>query len=233
MGGIETAAARRVSTGRLFGWLAFVAVLATLNYVARFTTDPPEERDTLYQWSSFVGGVFLFGIILGITIALAARGPARTLLALRLPRKGWARALGLAAALLVATFAAAALLEPFLEAGEEQGLTPEGWDPDRAAPFFANALLVGALVPIVEELSFRGLGFSLLSSLGRWPAIVAVGVLFGLAHGLVNALPLLALFGMALAWLRDRTDSVFPCIVLHAAFNSLALIASVTVAGGT
>ena len=36
---------------------------------------------------------------------------------------------------------------------------------------------------------FRGLGYSLLEPFGRWAAIVVVGVVFGLAHGLIEALP--------------------------------------------
>jgi membrane protease YdiL (CAAX protease family) len=85
------------------------------------------------------------------------------------------------------------------------------------------------MAPLTEELTFRGLGFSLLERYGTWLAIVVVGVTFGLAHGLVQALPELALFGCALAWLRARTGSVLPGMLLHAVFNALALIAAVTI----
>ena len=47
-------------------------------------------------------------------------------------------------------------------------------------------------------------------------------------HGLVEALPVLAAFGMLLAWLRAKTGSVIPGIVVHSLFNSIALIAAVT-----
>ena len=40
----------------------------------------------------------------------------------------------------------------------------------------------------------------------------------------------LALFGCALAWLRARTDSVFPGMLVHATFNATALIVVVLVA---
>jgi membrane protease YdiL (CAAX protease family) len=63
-----------------------------------------------------------------------------------------------------------------------------------------------------------------LGFLGRWPSIVLVGVAFGLAHGLVEALLVLVPFGMALAWLRDRTNSVVPGMFVHAFFNGAALI---------
>ena len=84
-------------------------------------------------------------------------------------------------------------------------------------------------MPFVEELTFRGLGYGLLERFGRWPAIIAVGLLFGLAHGLVVSLPILAVFGGALAWIRSQTRSVVPGMVLHGTFNLIALVAAVTV----
>jgi hypothetical protein len=86
-------------------------------------------------------------------------------------------------------------------------------------------------VPFVEELTFRGLGFSLLSRFGTLPAILLVGLLFGLSHGLFVSLPILVVFGCALAWVRSRTDSVYPGMVLHGTFNLIALIAAVTIKG--
>lgn len=217
------------SNGRLAGWLTFVGLFTTLSYAGRFLADAEPERDFVYRWSSAVASLVQYGFILGIIMLIAARGPARELFALRRPRD-WRRALGLMALILVGILVVGGILDPFLEAGEEQGLTPEGWDGDRALPFAVNFALIAGLVPVVEELTFRGLGYSLLQRFGPIVAILAVGILFGLAHGLVRALPILAAFGIALAWLRSRTDSVLPCILLHAAFNAFALVASVTLA---
>jgi hypothetical protein len=70
----------------------------------------------------------------------------------------------------------------------------------------------------------------LLFPYGKWTAILATGVLFGLAHGLLIALPVLVVFGIAVAWVRFRTGSVYPGMILHGTFNGVALIASVLVA---
>jgi membrane protease YdiL (CAAX protease family) len=51
---------------------------------------------------------------------------------------------------------------------------------------------------------------------------------FGLAHGLLVALPVLSIFGAILAWLRFKTDSLYPSIILHGVFNGAALIAAVS-----
>ena len=120
------------------------------------------------------------------------------------------------------------ILDQFVDAGEEQGLVPEEWQPDRARQFAANAVVVAGVAPIVEELTYRGLGFSLLLRFGHPAAIVLVGIAFGLGHGLFVALPILIVFGIGLAFLRSRTGSVYPAILLHAAFNGMALALSVT-----
>jgi membrane protease YdiL (CAAX protease family) len=56
---------------------------------------------------------------------------------------------------------------------------------------------------------------------------VVVGIMFGLWHGLVEALPVLIIFGLGLAYLRSRTNSIYPGMILHATFNGAALILAV------
>jgi membrane protease YdiL (CAAX protease family) len=217
------------SSGRLVAWLVFVGVLTALNFASRFApTEEDDRRDVVYQWTFAIGGAIQFGIMLALTIWIAAGPGRRELLGLRRPRS-WPSALGLVLAGLVAVYASAALLEPVLHAGEEQGLTPEGWDSDRAGAFFGNAVVIVLMAPVVEELLFRGLGYALLLRFGRTAAILGSGMAFGLAHGLVGGFVILAGFGIVLSWLRDRTDSVVPCILLHAIFNGLALLAAVLV----
>ena len=72
---------------------------------------------------------------------------------------------------------------------------------------------------------------SLFLPYGAGVAILVTGVLFGAAHGLLVALPVLAVFGIVVGWLRVRTDSVYPPMLLHGTFNGLALLVSVSGAG--
>jgi membrane protease YdiL (CAAX protease family) len=118
-------------------------------------------------------------------------------------------------------------LGPFLHPGREQGITPPRWEPEHAAAYVGNGIVIAALVPLIEELTFRGLGFSLLRRYGEWTAILLTGLLFGLAHGLVNALPLLVAFGVGLGYLRSRVDSVYPGMVVHGLFNAASLVFAV------
>ena len=215
---------------RLAAWTGLVGLLAALNYAARFSgssSTSSNAHNDVYSYSTFAGGLIVYVIWLGAVLWIAAGR--RDLLALRLPRS-LPRAAGLAVAAVAAIYLIEAIVSviPLPESpGKEQGLTPTHWEPAHAGAFAANVVLYALVAPVVEELTFRGLGQSLLAFLGRWPSIVVVGISFGLAHGLVEALLVLVPFGIALAWLRDRTKSVYPGMIVHGLFNGVALAVAV------
>jgi hypothetical protein len=209
---------------RLLAWSLLVGLLIAVAYVGRATSGKPDPN-TMYEYSTAVGSVFLYAVILVLVLAIA--GFRRDLLALR-PPVSIGRALGVLLVALVAVQIVEYVYVVLTNLGNEQGLTPERWRPAHATAYVVNGIVICTVVPFVEELTYRGLGFSLLSRFGRWPAIVLVGLLFGLSHGLLASLPILALFGSALAWIRAVTRSVFPGMVLHAVFNAIALVAAVT-----
>jgi membrane protease YdiL (CAAX protease family) len=87
-------------------------------------------------------------------------------------------------------------------------------------------LIVCVLAPLGEEFLFRGFCFpALRPSLGVAGAALAVGLVFGAVH-LTTTPPVLlvplALFGVVLCLLRQKTGSLYPCIALHALNNSIA-----------
>jgi membrane protease YdiL (CAAX protease family) len=211
--------------GRLAGWLTLVGILAVLNYASRFTGGSSGGKSALYTYSAAVAGLVQLGIILGVVLWIAHGKPLREWLALRRP-SSLPLALGIAVAVLIGVFVVSALLAP-LHPGKEQGLVPQHWRPEFAGAFAFNFVVVALCAPVVEELTFRGLGYTLFSRYGQWTAIILVGLIFGLAHGLVDALPILAFFGMGLCYLRAKTASVYPGMVVHAAFNALVLSVAV------
>jgi len=223
---------RRV--GPLIAWLVFVGLLAVVAYAGRLSgAETPD--DVAYQWSSSILAFIQYWFFLAIIVAIAliSKMELRAAFALRAPRS-WPRALGLAVLALVVIYVAAFVYEQLLSlfgdwsATDEQGLVPSGWDSSRAAPFVAFFLVVTVLAPVVEELTYRGLGISVLEPWGAALAVVVTGVLFGAAHGLIVGLPILAFFGIVVGWLRVRTNSVLPGIMLHATFNGIALIAAIS-----
>ena len=206
---------------RLFAWIAFGALICAVAYASRFTEGTP-DRNALYKWTTAIGELFLFAVIIAVTLAIA--GSQRQLLALR-PPYSWRRALAVAIPVFIVVFFVITAMDQALHGSREQGLVPKHWEPSHASAFAANFVVVALIAPFAEELLFRGLGFSLLlPRLGPWPTIVAIGIAFGLYHGLVEALPELALFGAALAWLRWKTGSVFPGMLAHATFNTIGLL---------
>jgi membrane protease YdiL (CAAX protease family) len=228
MGAVVLGRVTEVPRSRLAGWAILVTALAALSYAANLADTGDTPDDLLYRWSSAVGGLVQSAIILAIVLFIA-RGLAPATLGLVRPAS-WAKAAGRVATALVSIWVIGAVLNVFLEAGKEQGLVPDGWDSGRAAPFVANFVVVAGVAPVVEELTYRGLGFAAVrDAFGNGAAVVVTALAFGLAHGLFIALPVLTIFGLILAWVRLTTGSIYPTIALHALFNGIALIAAVTV----
>jgi membrane protease YdiL (CAAX protease family) len=210
-----------VSRVRLICWVALVAAVSALEYSVRFSGSTTRNtRNDVYSYSAFAGGLIFYGLIFGVILVIALDRV--DLFALRRPAR---RAAQLAAGVLVATYVweLVVVALPIRNPGKEQGLTPTHWEPSHAGAFAANVVLLTIVAPAIEELTFRGVGQSLLRFTGRWPSILLIGVAFGLWHGLVQALLILIPFGVGLAYLRDRTRSVVPGMVVHALFNGAAL----------
>jgi membrane protease YdiL (CAAX protease family) len=212
-------------SGRLIAWLVLIGVQIALGYGSRATGGEP-DRDIVYHYSFAVSGLIQYAIILGIVL-LIARPDTRELLALRRPRSWWLAA-RTSLAVIVGIFILSAIIDQFLDPGREQGLTPTGWDSSRAAAFAVNFIVIAVVAPFVEEAEFRGLGYSAIAPYGSTLAIAGVGLAFGLVHGLLEGLPILVAFGAGLAYLRARTESLYPCVIVHALFNAIALTLSVT-----
>ena len=208
-------------------WLLLVGALAAIAYAGRAGGGDPAD-DALYRYETAFSGVVLYAILLGIAVVLGRGLPLRDYFALRRPAS-WPRALGLALGGYVAIFLGAGLLLQALDATDEQGLTPEAWDSSRAGAYAANFVAVAFVGPVVEELLYRGAGMSLFGALGAVPAVAITSVAFGLAHGLLLALAALVFFGVVTAFVRLRTHSVYPCMLVHSAFNATSLVVAVAV----
>ena len=219
-----------VNRARLAAWGGLVGLIAVLNYAARFSSSggsATSSENDVYRYSTFTGGLVLYAVWLGVVLLITR--DRFDLLCWRRPSR-WPRALqlagGVVAAIWIWELIVSALPLP-QSPGKEQALAPTHWEAAHAGAFAANCALFVVIAPLVEELTFRGAGQSLLAFLGRTPSILAVGVAFGLAHGLVEAELVLIPFGVLLAVLRDRTSSVFPGMLVHALFNGIALALAV------
>lgn len=212
--------------GALTAW----GLLATIQIVLSFagqsgSTQEDSTAQPIYHWTLAVSSLILYAILLGITWAIANGDRDGLANALGL-RRFAPRILGLAAGVVVLSIVIGAVLEPILHAGDKQGLTPDAYDSSRLAPLIVNSLVIVTLVPFAEELFFRGLGVRLLGPLGVLPAVVGTGLVFGLAHGIPEALPPLVVFGIGLAYVRWKADSVWPGVIAHGVYNAIGIAAA-------
>ena len=81
------------------------------------------------------------------------------------------------------------------------------------------------LVPLAEELFFRGLLFGWARAYLPGPLAIGVAALvFAAAHGSLTLLPPLTVVGIGLCWLYQTSDSLLPSAVAHALINATALL---------
>jgi membrane protease YdiL (CAAX protease family) len=100
----------------------------------------------------------------------------------------------------------------------------------KVAPLTTYATLFAAvfIAPFCEEVFFRGFVFpGLRNSMSVGWAILVSSLLFAIAHTDPGSFPVLFVIGLALAFLRLRTRSIWPCILLHMLNNSIAALAIV------
>ena len=115
---------------------------------------------------------------------------------------------------------------------------PVTWAEQYAYSPAATVLIVVVLVPIVEEVLFRGLVFGALRRRSRtvaWIASVALfmvysvwtfAVAYGDARYLILAFQYLPM-SLALTWCYDRGGSVWSAALLHAVLHAIMLIQAV------
>jgi membrane protease YdiL (CAAX protease family) len=100
----------------------------------------------------------------------------------------------------------------------------------KVAPLSTYATLFAAvfIAPFCEEVFFRGFVFpGLRQGMSLVWAIIISSLLFGVAHADPGSFAVLFVIGLALAFLRWRTQSIWPCMMLHMLNNGIAALAIV------
>jgi membrane protease YdiL (CAAX protease family) len=114
----------------------------------------------------------------------------------------------------------------------DQRLLEEG----RSAPITTYVTLFAAVfvAPFCEEVFFRSFVFmGLRNGMSLVWAIVLSALIFGAAHGDPGSFPVLFCIGLALAFMRWYTRSIWPGFILHAMNNGLSAILLVLAMHGT
>lgn len=206
----------------VWGVLAVFAV-STLGaaVVVAFDPDLESAAATITFQAIFAGSLFVVPLVLA-----SGRGRALAPLSALGLRAFRGRDLG-RAALAYLVYIGFALVYAILVRPDQEDIARDlGYDEGTLAAVLTGVLIVGAS-PIAEETFFRGFAFAgLRRRLPLWAAAVISGILFGLPHytgpDSVGVVPQLAVFGIVLAWLYERTGSLWPPIFLHMVNNALA-----------
>ncbi|MHB8060245.1 MAG: CPBP family intramembrane glutamic endopeptidase [Gaiellaceae bacterium] len=213
----------RLHGGRLSAWAAVATALIALGFASYATSSSMSSaKEALFSWSFAASNAVFLGIWIAISLAISSGLP--ELRALRPSRIGGGKIAALGA-LAVAAMLVANLIVNSLggHPAREQQLLTGGWQSGKLAPFIASVLILTVLTPFTEELFVRGLGFSLVSPFGRVAAATVPALAWALMHGLPAAIFPLFVFGVGLGYLRERSDSCVPGMVVHGLYNGLAV----------
>lgn len=90
-------------------------------------------------------------------------------------------------------------------------------------------LVIAVLVPLTEEVVFRGAFLRTLlnrfqSDRGVWCSILASAALFGLVHGNIAQFVHATIIGIFLGWLYYKTRSILPGVIFHFANNAIVFL---------
>jgi membrane protease YdiL (CAAX protease family) len=216
--------------------LILIVVLAALSLITLLVTPlvdrpaPVEGRDTgllvglpllllTVQSAVLVGTVYL--------VAVRRRGLPWAALGLRPARRRWyRRAIVIALLLLPLAGIINLIVQQFLSEAtvnpQFQVIAPAGFS---WSALLGMLLVVGLFIPFAEELLFRGLLYGWLRRrLGVPAAALLSALLFSGLHRIVWLIPALAVIGVILALVYEKSGSLWPAVIVHALFNSVGVV---------
>jgi membrane protease YdiL (CAAX protease family) len=171
--------------------------------------------------TAFQSAVFVFTA--WITVRLALGRTPREQFGLNRVRS-ISEAVGWAVLVFVGFYVVTFVLAEIFGTPDEQQLVQDVKAEDTLVVLIAYAVTICLIAPVVEEFFFRGFMFTVLARrLGPWWGMLVTGVVFALGHAPAPAISLIALgvFGVGLCLLYWQTQSIVPCMALHALNNSI------------
>jgi CAAX protease family protein len=137
-------------------------------------------------------------------------------------RRFGASALGWTALALVAYYSAALVYEVLANPPSDELPQEFGAERSTVLAVFTGIFVIG-VAPVIEEFFFRGFLYQAFRSrFGVIGGAVLSGLIFGAIHFKPEYLVPLAVLGVVLALLFQKTGSLWPCILAHAMNNAIA-----------
>lgn len=174
-----------------------------------------------------IGVSSLLGIIVPVYL-LTRRFPSGVRRQLRIAPPRWPRLL----LVIVATAGAVVMVDQIYVITQQFSPVPDDYaeairelKPTTAVQFAVTLVGLCLLVPVAEEVVFRGLIQQVFTrNTGALAAIGLAGAVFGAVHLNAHLLVSLTVFGWYLGWVYHVTGNLTYTIVAHALFNAVALV---------
>lgn len=126
----------------------------------------------------------------------------------------------------------AGFLAPLLQPDQEDVTRELGTNKDELGSVAVAAFLIVIAAPLSEEMFFRGFMFGgLRRSMSIWPAALISAAVWGSLHlgaGNIGVAIQLAVFGVILAWLYERSGTLWAPVLAHTINNTIAFVLLVT-----
>lgn len=224
----------------LVPWIALAIALGGLNASTRPTRSIPltSQQDLLnaiitFILSTLIEAAFLIGpFYLANRVFHTLPSPQRRATiwnALGFRRFDVSAALGWIFALFLAFLAINVLYQYILTAFHINLQTNDQFilQHSKDAPLTTYATLIASVLiaPFCEEIFFRSFVFmGLLRGMPVVGAIIFSALIFAVAHADIGSFAVLLFIGLALAFLRWRTRSIWPGMILHALNNGIGVL---------
>lgn len=220
----------------LLPWIALTLALTSLSGNATITKPLSPQADltgaiVIFVFSVIIEGAFLIAPFYFANAAFRSIRPhARLALdALGFRRYPIGRTLFWVVVLMVAIFLVDALYSYLITALHLNVQTNDQLllQQSKVAPLttYATLLVAVFVAPFCEEVFFRGYVFpGLRRGMPVGWAIIVSSLLFAVSHTDPGSFAVLLIIGLALAFLRWRTRSIWPAILLHMLNNGIAAL---------
>ncbi len=115
------------------------------------------------------------------------------------------------------------VIELFKMCGYELTM-PEYEKPDSTLAVIVVIVSTAIIPGIIEEYAFRCSVLGALKGRGKFFAVLASSIVFGLMHGNVIQFVFAFLVGLVLGYITIKTDSVIPAMLIHGLNNGLSVL---------
>ncbi|MBB1024107.1 CPBP family intramembrane metalloprotease [Dietzia sp. DQ12-76] len=215
------------------GYVVGLVVVVLLGLLVASTVGSPPP-DTALLALVVLGGTAVAALVAVWVHLLRRRGLRWADVGLRAPERSPVHLLWQIPAVMVAGVVASMIVLLPLGAGQE-GSEAGLEDLATGGPAFVvlGVLAVAVLVPVAEEVVFRGIVLPALRARFRAvPGIALAGTIFAAVHLIPPALPYLLVVGISLCVMAQWYRSIVPGIVLHGV-NNAVVFAGIVAAGAT